>query len=273
MNSNTDANGFPADNLYVLAQEALDRAIPEGELRTNNLTDTFYYELDQRIRRGEHININLNGTVRKGKSTAALALCNHIKGLIETHKHVNRPLTNQNVCRDQNEYSRLVKRRPADYTDDCDVIDEWAEMETASFNSTIEEKYLKQFSDVQAGRYYHRIACSPTNITDPNTDILLQVVAANKERKETLCLLSYRMTKGETAIPVLIGHVRIDVSDILDTPFYKEYLRKKAQKWELMNTHNVMSPRTLEYAIIMLNTYARIKDMFKLGLTQRKAPA
>ena len=261
---------FKADNFWVLAMEAMDNMVTPGEQRKKDLTEIFWYEIEQRIKKGELININLTGTVRTGKSTTAMAICWEIKRIIERYWKVQRPMGNKNIVRDQNEYSRLVKNRKEEYKHECDVIDEWAEMELAGYNATIEEKYLKDFSDRQAGRYYHRIACSPGNQTDSNADILLQTVPGSRSNGKTLLLLGYRTTSGISSQAVPIGHIVVDVKEVLAAPWYQEYLRKKEEKWELMNKHNVKSPRELEYADIILRTFERMKGVAAYGLNKRK---
>lgn len=266
----TEQLKFDADNFWILATETLDSMEPPGTLRNKDRTQLFWYEIEQRVKKGELININFNGRVRSGKSTAAQYICNEIKKMIKKHHKLDRPMSNKNITRDQNEYSRLVKRRPEEYKHECDVIDEWQEMEQAGYNSTVEEKYLKSFSDVQAGRYYHRIACSPENVTDKNSDILLETVPGSKKNGELLCIISYRLTRGDIAQPIIIGHIRLSYKEIMTAHWYKEYLKKKEEKWELMNKHNVKSPRELEYAQIILNTYEKMKSVAKYGLNKRK---
>lgn len=261
---------FKADNFWVLAMHAIDSMEPPGNLRNRNLTDLFYYELEQKVSKGELINININGPTRTGKSTAGAAICTEIKELIWKHHKLKRPMSNSNILRDQNEYSRKVKRRKESFKHECDVIDEWAEMELAGYNSTIEEKYLKQFSDVQAGRYYHRIACSPGNTTDANSDILLQSVPGSRQNGKTLFILSYRATHGEITQAITLGYIIVNVEETLKQSWYKTYLQKKEEKWELMNKHNVKSPRELEYAQIMLSTYNRTAEVMKMGLNKKK---
>lgn len=261
---------FKADALWALAIETLDTLENPSDARNRDLTQEFRRELENKVRLGESINININGLVRSGKSTVAQELCWYIKKLIKKHHKLDRPMGNKNILRDQNEYSRVVKRRPESFKHECDVIDEWAEMELAGYNSTIEQKYLKQFSDVQAGRYYHRISCSPTNTTDENSDILLQTVPGSRNKGKILLLLNYRISNGENTQTVLLGHIKADVQEVLDSEWYKEYLRKKEEKWELMNKHNVKSPRELEYAEVILSTYKRMKDAAELGLNKKK---
>lgn len=261
---------FKADNLWAEAIKILDNMETPGEARNKDLTAMFMYELEQKIRNGELININITGPVRTGKSTVAQALAVRIKEHIKKYFKVERPMSIKNIVRDQNEYSRLVKRRPESFKHECDVIDEWAEMELTGYNSTIEEKYLKDFSDRQAARYYHRIACSPNNQTDTNAEIMLQTVPGSRTGGKTLLHLSYKLTHGEMSQPILIGYIIVNVKEILKAEWYKEYLRKKEEKWELMNKHNVKSPRELEYAQIILETYERIRSIAKLGLTKRK---
>lgn len=261
---------FKADNLWYIAVESMDSTLNPMEARRTDLTNLFYYELEQRIKNGEIININMNGKVRSGKSTAAMAIVCEIKKLITKYHKIKRPMSNKNILRDQNEYARTVKRRPNDFKHEADVIDEWSEMELTGYNATIEQKYLKQFSDVQAGRYFHRVSCSPGDVTDPNSDIFLSVVPGSRCEGKTLFLLYYRLSTGEITNTVPLGHVKIDVTKVLSAKWYKTYLQKKEEKWELMNQHNVKSPRELEYAEITLNTYTRIKDLAKAGLVKKK---
>lgn len=261
---------FPADNLWRLAVEAADDLTDERTMRNIDRTELFLYELEQHVKKGELLNINVNGVVRTGKSTGAMALVIEIKQLIEKHHHVKRPMSVRNILRDQNEYSRVVKQRPESYLHECDQIDEWAEMETTGYNATIEEKYLKDFSDRQAARYYHRVACSPGEQIDANSDIILSTIPGSRENGRTMFLLHYRLNRRGVVEPVLIGHIIIDVRHVLSAAWYKEYLRRKAEKWELMNKDNVKSPRELEYANIILATYNRIKEMAKYGLTRKE---
>jgi hypothetical protein len=261
-------NKFPADNLWMKALEKLDNIETMEDTRKDNLTEMFWYEIEQRIQKKELINININGLVRSGKSTAAAQICWDIKKMMKKHHNVDRPMGNKNILRDQNEYARTVKKRPENLKHECDVIDEWAEMELTGYNATIEQKFLKDFSDRQAARYYHRIACSPQATTDHNSDIILQVVPGSRHKGKTLCLLSYRVIQGDIIQPVLLGHIIIDVKETLKAKWYNEYLRKKEEKWELMNKHNVKSPRELEYAQIILATYDRMKPVAKYGLNK-----
>lgn len=263
-------SNFKADNLWIQALETTDEMTDSSELRNRDLTSIFLYELEQRVKNKEQINININGPVRSGKSVGAMAICMYIKKLIEIHHKKKRPMGNKNISRDQNEYGRIVKRRKLEFKHECDVIDEWSEMELTGYNATIEEKFLKQFSDVQAARYYHRIACSPQNVTDSNCDILLQTIPGARAHGKTPFLLSYRLSYGDTFQPVLIGHIKINVQPVLEAIWYKEYLRKKEEKWELMNKHNVQSPRELEYAQIILNVYHKTKEISSLGMNRPK---
>lgn len=261
---------LPADKFWVLAMEAIDSMEPPGNLRNRDLSEEFYKELEHKVQKGELINININGPVRTGKSTTASKIVWDIKKLIKKYHGLDRPMGNKNILRDQNEYSRTVKRRKESFKHEADQIDEWAEMEQSGYNSTIEDKFLKQFSDVQAGRYYHRVACSPGDQTDKNSDILLQTVPGSRKNGKTLLILSYRAAHGEITQAITLGHIIIDVKEVLEAEWYKEYLKKKEEKWELMNKHNVKSPRELEYAQIMLKTYERTKDVMRLGLNKKK---
>ena len=168
---------FESDALWHEAVQVLDHLEDPETTRNRDMTHILVRELGHKVQKGESINININGLVRSGKSTVAQQLCWNIKRLIKKYHGLDRPMGNKNILRDQNEYSRTVKRRPESFKHECDVIDEWAEMELAGYNSTVEQKYLKQFSDVQAGRYYHRISCSPTNQTDENADIMLHLIS------------------------------------------------------------------------------------------------
>ena len=118
----TEQLKFDADNFWILATETLDSMEPPGTLRNKDRTQLFWYEIEQRVKKGELININFNGRVRSGKSTAAQYICNEIKKMIKKHHKLDRPMSNKNITRDQNEYSRLVKKRPEEYKHECDVF-------------------------------------------------------------------------------------------------------------------------------------------------------
>lgn len=261
---------FTADNFWKRALEIIDSTTPDNELRNENITDMYYHELEQRIINGELINININANVRLGKSTVAISDCIRIKKLIEKYWKIKRPFdVKKNVHRDQNEYARAMKKRPNTYKHECDVIDEWSELEYTGFNASIEQKSYQDFSDRQASRYPHRIACSPKKITDDNCDIILHVVPGSRSQGYTLCLLYYRLLRGNYTDDVLLGHVIIDVRNVLNKQWYATYLKRKEQKYELINKHNIKTARTLEYARIILETFAHNRKRCELGAYQK----
>lgn len=261
---------FKADNFWARAHDIIDSTQPDSDIRKENVTDLWYHELDKRIQNGELINININGNVRLGKSTAAIAEMVRIKQRIEHYRNIKRPLSvKHNIHRDQNEYARAVKLRKETFKHECDVIDEWSELEYTGYNASIEQKNYTDFSDRQASRYYHRIACSPKKITDDNCDLILHIVPGSREKGRTLCLLYYRMLRGNYTDDILMGHVIIDVTNVLNKPWYQEYLQRKEEKYELINKHNIKSARTLEYARIILDTFKHNRKRCELGAYQK----
>lgn len=263
------AQRFKINAFQKMAQEVLDSQMTESEFRNEDITEVFYRELEQHIIRGELLNININGLVAHGKSTEAIQICLEVKDLLRKHRKVDRPMTTENICRDQGEYAALVKRRPGEFENECDIIDEWSDLEETGFSSSILDAWLSEFSNTQAQRFYHRIACSPTEIVDKNTDILLECV--DGENGFTFNYLRYRYSTGGGRIPVLLGYVIIDVRETLAMPLYKEYRRRKKEKWALRNKYNIQSVREMELAGIILDVFGRLKAYLKFGDVKPKA--
>ena len=57
----TEDKRFEADNFWILATETFDNLETPGSLRNKDRTELFWYEIEQRVKRGELININFNG--------------------------------------------------------------------------------------------------------------------------------------------------------------------------------------------------------------------
>ena len=118
------------------------------------------------------------------------------------------------------------------------AIDEFDDLDETQANSSIEKALLTHFSKIQAGRYVHKGYCSPSNVSDDESDIILNVEQANRKEMKTKCYVYYRILKGTTKYVQCIGHIIIDVKPIIsnwikydiEKAFYKGNKTKKEEQ-------------------------------------------
>jgi hypothetical protein len=277
---------FKTNKFYVDAEYYRTHLTEEDEIMKINYTKDFYEEIENMVRQNEIIIGNINAKMRLGKSTLAMALGKHTFQLIQKYNFRNKKenFGMKNIARDQQEKSKMMRDPELCYT--CIVTDESNELEEGGENATAEFALKKVFSDVQAGRYVHGWSCSPKETVDSNADIMLSVVAINKQTKTTRSKLYYRYYEGGSETTQLLGYVDVYVGDIIEKwdseikniflkpkktqaekelieavakeDFYVEYMIKKYEKMELITKHGIMRPRVLDYAEVIQNVIGRL---------------
>lgn len=253
---------FKTNQFLFYALEYSDKLIEEAELRAKDMTEMFFDELIKMHKSGELINGNINAPPTRGKSTVGFAIGHFLMPIF-----FKRKFTIHDIDRDQQEFSKNMRNPELKNT--LRIIDEWNELETTGENSTIEQSLLNHMSDVQAQRFVHKFSCSPKDAPDKNADIFLEVITPDKVNKITHCLLYYKFLKGGIEIMQLLGHVNIDVSDVLEEEWYKEYRRRKFEKMELITREGIFRPRMLDYAPVILSVVEDLKTITKLGLLNK----
>lgn len=287
---------FKENTLYFYANQYRKNMTKEDELETFDMTAVFLAELDYMIKNGEIIIININAKMRLGKSTLGMAIGKHIFQLLKIYKYQKRnaKFGMKNVARDHQEHSKIMRDPKTQFT--VIVTDESNALENTGENVTAEKALDQVFSDVQAGRYVHRVCCSPKETVDPNADILLSVTSIDKRTKTTHAKLYYRFYEGGDEFIQLLGYIRFSVADILKTwdeeakdLFYKSkrqkftnkdkkrlielaqkdmytfYYIKKYEKMDLITKEGIFKPRTLDYADTILAVVNHLRKMTKLG--------
>ena len=175
---------FDTNRFYYYANEYMKRPTTNEELQAIDMTQEFMKEIEEEVIHDELVDINVNGKVRMGKSTFAIDLGRWIYGLLIKHKkRMGGKYGIKNVARDQQEYSRIMRDKDTKFT--VIVTDEINELEETGENVTVEKALSNVFSNIQAGRYVHRVSCSPKDVTDPNADVFLEVISVNKKEKMT----------------------------------------------------------------------------------------
>lgn len=237
-------------------QEVRNNEMSENEIMKKDYTIDFWEELVNMYNYKELINIAVIGKVTKGKSTVAIAIAREI-----LTKMLNKKMSINNILDDQISYQRVIKN--PELENDCHVIDEDNRLSRTGMNATIEITQLQSFSEIQAQRYLHRIACSPSNVEDVETAIILEIIAAYKEQLFTRCKLYYKINTPIGIITQVLGYVDIDVSEVINEEFYKKYRDIKFKKMELMNKYAINDRREMDFANIVLNIYDELKDIAK----------
>lgn len=254
---------YKINNLLQLAMKYLNSLEGDDEIAKRNETDLFYYELYKIYENKELININVNGTVAKGKSTVAIALC---KWILENC--LGKEMSIKNIARTQIEASKMM--RDKDFHDTVIVIDEWDTMEEGGANATAESGLMKHMSDVHAQRNNHRISCSPKEDVDANADIYIEVIQADKDKEKTLCHLYFKVFKAGIEHKQIVGYIEINVKDVLKEGYYTEYRERKFNKMNLMTEHGIFRARTLDYSKIIWITAENLKPLAERGEINRE---
>lgn len=294
---------YKVSAFYHMAEKYRHKPTEADKIEILDITEIFLQELEEMIKNEELINININGQVRKGKSTAGIAIGQIIWNILQRNKKqsTNRQFGTNNIARDQIEYTRFMQNE--DNRNTVIVVDESNALEKGGENVTVENQLRQVFSDVQAARYCHVIWCSPKDVLDDNSDIMLSVIAIDKKSKETICKLYYRYYEGGEEHIYVLGHVRIyvghllinweeiredyvkgrrikEVKEIAKRDFYVDYMIKKYQKMELLTKHGIFRARKLDYAPIILEiaqelipltriTNINMRDVIKTELIEK----
>ena len=144
------------------------------------MTQEFWKEIEEEIKNDEIINIQILGKPRMTKTTVAIHIGQQIFNLLIKHgKRTDGKFGMENIARDKQEYSKIMTKEGTFAT--VIVTDESNELEETGENVTIEKALNNVFSNVQAGRYVHRASCSPREVIDPNADIILEVISADRK--------------------------------------------------------------------------------------------
>lgn len=282
---------FETNTLYHYANEYRKNITDENEIEKIDMTAILEAEEEEMIKRGEIIIENVNAKMRLGKSTLADARALRIFELLKKYKKQpkNAVFGMKNIARDDQEFSKMMRDPKLGNT--VIVTDESNELEQTGENVTVENALKRVFSDVQAGRYVHRVCCSPKETIDPNADILLSVIAVDHVKKVTRAKLYYRFYEGGQEFIQLLGFVDTYVGHIIGNwlkikelffkfdkteqekalieryrqeDWYVEYMIKKYEKMRLITDEGIFKPRILDYAEVILRVVKRLKPLTKM---------
>lgn len=243
------------DIFDYLAREYIDRLLtPEDkkEIEKKEFTKELFKSLEDRIKKGTLVNVQILGKTASGKSTVAIKLAQFLN-----KKCYNQEMEMGQICADQIEFSRKMKNPKSG--NEVIVIDEFNWLGDTGANATVEAKMLNQFSDVHAQRFIHKIGCSPTTVIDGNADIILTVTGTQKETLRTFVTIEARIITESGMTRQLIGHAKIYVGDTLESELYERYRKRKFKKMELLTKHSIRDVRELESGILIKKVYDQLK--------------
>lgn len=283
---------FGTNTLYWYANKYTQNVTETEEIEKIDMTNIFLNEIDYMIEEGELINITINGRVRTGKSTLSFKIGEIIWDGLKKYGYRDKKekFGMRNICRDQQEYNKKMRNPETAFTVLC--TDEKNTLETTGENSTVERAMEQTMSDVHAGRYVHRVSCSPKDTLDDNSDIILTITGIDKDTCTTHAKLYYRYAEGGMENIQLLGYIRISVYDIIKNwikikkkyykphrtkadekeieewkkkDYYIEYVIKKHEKMELITQEGILRPRILDYAEMILAIVKKLKGLTKIN--------
>ena len=128
---------FKANKFYHYAMKYIEspKPINENEIAGFDCTEMFNDELEQYIINKEHINININARVRKGKSTINLAIGKRIQDLVNKHKITEKRFGIKNIARTQYELNMMSK--DPELNNMFIAIDEFNDLEETGQNARL----------------------------------------------------------------------------------------------------------------------------------------
>lgn len=238
--------------------------ISQEDIIKNNITNLFWIGIIGSIQNGEIINISIRGKTGTSKSTTGTkilwVLLNELRKVRPELQKLNaeewQNYLYTRISSDQTEFLRFAMKEKGHTVA---LIDEFSSLGTTGLNSTTEEAMYNEHSDLFAQEFIHKISCSPAYINDKNADIILDVIAVNKEEGITELRLLYRDVIDR--IPYPLGIIKINVKDIIKQPFYERYRKKKFARLDLLKKYGIRNRRELEFSEITLNTYMKLKDI------------
>lgn len=246
------------NTLKQIAIENKEKAIPEKDIRTQNITYIYRQELANMINAKETINIQIIGDPTHGKSTLA---SNETAYIME--KLLKKKMKEKYIHGNQIDYIRAVRKNPEKNI--CEQIDEYTTLGETGVNASTEQAWYDTFSDLIAQYYKHRISCSPRTITDPNAKIILQTYEPDRKNKTTTAQISYRFIDGTTETTQLIGHIKINIANTLEQKWYKQYRQKKEKRMWLLLNKGISDVRKLEEAKAIKKIYQNLKKLATTG--------
>lgn len=282
---------FKQNTFMKLANEYRRNMTDEAEIEKIDMTDIYFKETEIMIKEGELVIIQINAKVRGAKSTTAIAEGERVFSLLKKYKQRKKTdvFGMNNIARDDQEHSKLMRNPDTMFT--VIVTDESNDLEGTGENTTTERALKNVFSNVQASRYVHRINCSPQDIIDPNTDIILEIVAVDRINKINHCNLFYRYFIGGEEVRQYLGYVNIYVGNLIANwlhvskrflkpnqtkadkayiekwrkkDYYIDYMVKKHEKMELITKEGIFRPRLLDYATVILKVIDKLEPLAKM---------
>ncbi len=285
---------IPENSFQYHAYKLYTSVTEETEISKTNRTELFIKEIGKMIRDGEQIRMQIFGDPRTGKSTFGIHIAkNIIWENLKKHgyRRSDEEFGIRNVSRDQMEFAQKTRERK-DMKHTVEVVDESNAMVTVGENTTAEDKYLTDWSNVNAGFYVHTVWISPSNLIDENVNIILKT--RSKHNGKTIADLSYRFINPEgQRIIQYLGYVVLDVRELIKKwaevegiffkekrseeeekmleearrkDFYVEYMIKKYEKMNMLRERGISNPRQLMYAEPILNVIRNYEGLARIGV-------
>lgn len=281
---------FKINSLRKLAEKYAGEVRANEEIFKEDITGLLEEEIRYQVKNGEIVITEIKGKPRTGKSTVGIAIAkdwidDELKKCKKKEKGIEFGM--KNIARDEQEYSE--KMSEGDLMNDVILTDEQNELEKGGENATTEQQLKSVFSDVQAGRYIHRVSVSPEQVIDYNSDIWIETVGIDSKLMITHCRVYYRINNAQTRFWQPIGYANIYVGKLIKNweenikdmflktrktkgdmkkieswgkkDFYCLYMIKKYQKMELITKYNILRPRDLPFAKVIIEVIQSLKNM------------
>ena len=244
------------NSLEYLAYEYYKRETEINEWEKHDRTKELLNELEKMVKNKEPINIAISGNVGAGKSVLGLTLTDYLNKLYNQHhrKPDNKiKMGIKQIASDQLDLLEILLKENREY--EAIEVDEKNILAESGLDSTLYDKLYEWYSNVCAQKHLARINCQPQGINDPNSKIILNIIAKDTQKQETLAKLSWRLNINENNYTTDLGYIRINVEKTLKQKWYETYKTKKFQRMDIVLKNKIKNTRELQTAKEVLTTY------------------
>lgn len=213
------------NTLEKMAKEYYTKGIPDEEIAEQDITTIFLDEIPFIIE-NEVLSIGIIGKTKSSKSSLMMLLLKYF-----LNNYYNQKIELWNICAEQYEFGRKIMDE--EIHDTILGIDEFGALEETGYNATIEQKYLEQFSDLQAQRNIGRIMCAPRKIFDINANIIIKIISKDTARFLTHTNIYYKIETPNYTHTQLIGRATFNLQKIIiEKDGWKQLKKDYKKDWE-----------------------------------------
>ncbi len=251
--------------LEFMFNKAKDGEVDEESIEKKDITNEVIWTIKDQVEHDTFIPQAVFSRPSLGKSTFAMWLLFLGNRLMSEKNSVEMPDCYPKIQSDQiemNRYRMQQCKKAKDGTlkrkDEFVMIDESASLSDTGENSSIEGATLSDLININAQEFSNPIFVSATSNSDFErfATIIYHIIGVDKPNNITMARVYWH--DHPTGRILLLGHIKVDVKEVLESDVNKRYRKKKFARMGLL-TSNKRDIRSLERAELLKKCYEDLK--------------